>query len=93
MHRVESKGSIWMLDDDHARYARMPKQEGPRWSPDGEDWGGPGAGPLEDLSWHPMLDWEIRDRWLGAYAVQHNLVIRIPGDDRVVVAPDAVVLA
>lgn len=57
--RVESKGSIWLLDDDRMVYLRMPKTEKPRESPPGDDWGGAGAGPLQDLKWHPMVRWNI----------------------------------
>ncbi len=110
MTRVETMGSIWMLDDDNQRYARMPKTEGPRWSPEGEDWGGPGAGALEDLTWHEMTGWRIKNEeirvldieallddrpaeWIGSGQYQSILVIAVPGDDRVVIAPDAVVVS
>lgn len=59
--RVTTDGSVWVLDDDQNRYARMPRHEGPRKSPPGEDWGGSEAGPLEDLQWHDMASWEIRE--------------------------------
>lgn len=58
--RVVSDGSVWIIDDDLSRYCRMPKREGPRApGPNGEDWGGPDAGELEDLKWHPMVRWEL----------------------------------
>lgn len=60
--RVESDGSIWLLDDDRAVYLRMPKTEKPRDpGPNGDDWGGPGAGVLQDLRWLPMLSWRITE--------------------------------
>lgn len=104
--RVETKGSIWLLDDDLSRYARMPKQEGPRYSPPGEDWGGVDAGILQDLVWHPMERWEIRQNpirearldfvtmqfeWVDTDRVQPILVIFAVGEEAVV-APDAVIL-
>lgn len=58
-YRVESWGSLWFLDDDTNEYLRTPKHEGPRQSPTGHDWGGPAAGPLQDLVWHPMTGWRI----------------------------------
>lgn len=100
--RVETKGSVWLLDDDARRYARMPKHEGPRLSPPDADWGGADAGPLEDLKWHPMDAWEIRENPIIAYRInpftdeltstdtgerQPLLVISV-GEERVV-APDA----
>lgn len=109
MNRVETKGSVWMLDDDQLRYARMPKHEGPRLSPPGADWGGSGACALQDLVWHPMVRWEIQQKPVMAVSVnpwtfdveridtgdvQPILVIHLPGDnDEVIVAPDAEVAA
>lgn len=69
MNRVESEGSLWLLDDEQGRYCRMPKQEGPRWSPPEKDWGGETAGPLQDLKWHPMSGWEIRPVFDGTRLV------------------------
>lgn len=78
--RHETVGSFWWFDDEAHEYARMPKTEGPRPSPEGEDWGGPEAGDLQDLVWHPMLDWEVRDL--------DELIIRLPPDgERVIFAP------
>lgn len=68
--RIESFGSLWFLDDDANEYLRIPKREGPRDSPPGEDWGGPDAGGLQDLVWHPMFGWEMVD-----LAVYRRLVI------------------
>lgn len=60
--RVESLGSVWFLDDDAHEYLRMPKTEGPRpKGPNGEDWGGPDAGHLQDLIWQPMVSWSISE--------------------------------
>lgn len=103
--RVESKGSIWLIDEVASRYARMPKYEGPRLSPPGEDWGGVTAGSLEDLKWHDMESWKIVDNPIMGYRlvgpdaefesfetgeVQPLLIIHVP-DGTSVVAPDAVV--
>lgn len=60
-------GSVFLLDEDRGCYCRMPKHEGPRLSPPGEDWGGEGAGILEDLRWHPMERWEIVEKPLYTY--------------------------
>lgn len=58
--RVVTDGSVWLIDEDGARYCRMPLTEKPRDpGPDGQDWGGPGAGPLEDLRWHSMTGWYL----------------------------------
>lgn len=55
--RVESIGSIWMIDDQAKVYVRMPKYEGPR--PNG--WGEPDQGLLADLVRHPFIDWHVED--------------------------------
>lgn len=68
--RIESVGSIWFLDEAGGEYLRLPKTEGPRESPEGEDWGGPDAGGLEDLKWHPMFGWERK-----VYGMTEKLVI------------------
>lgn len=52
MIRVETKGSMWIIDDDLGRYMRMPKEEQPR--PD--HWS---QGALEDLTWHDMKSWRL----------------------------------
>jgi hypothetical protein len=58
--RIESYGSVWLIDEDELVYLRLPKVEGPRPpGPNGEDWGGPGAGPLEDLHWLPFESWQV----------------------------------
>lgn len=57
MTRVETAGSIWLFDGQ-TRYLRMPREERPR----GNGWGGPHAGPLQDLIWHDCLSWAIEDR-------------------------------
>jgi hypothetical protein len=80
--RVESLGSVWFFDEDAREYLRMPKNEGPRSSPEGEDWGGPTAGPLEDLTWHPYEQWAVVPK-----AFQDILVISVPDSDLGVVAP------
>ena len=59
--RVESKGSVWLIDESSKRYCRMPKNEQPR----KPDWGGPEAGPLQDLVWHDYIEWGIGSVWWG----------------------------
>jgi hypothetical protein len=49
MIRIESAGSIWLLDGN--RYMRMPREEKPR---DHKEHGGPEAGTLQDFVWHPF---------------------------------------
>lgn len=53
--KVESTGSLWYIDEENRRYLRMPKEEKPR--PNG--WGGPDQGELQDLVWHPFIDWHV----------------------------------
>lgn len=96
--RVETLGSVWLLDDDNHRYCRMPRQEGPR--EDG-DWPDPTGGPLEDLTWHAMTSWRISLTGVplmvnGVPSIHRGssmplLVIEVdPADDgRKVVAPNA----
>ena len=55
MTRIESVGSIWLLDEEQSRYMRMPKREEPR--PNG--WGGPDQEQLQDLVWLPFIGWRI----------------------------------
>jgi hypothetical protein len=64
----------------------MPKHEGPRLSPPGEDWGGENAGGLEDLVWHDMIGWSIGRIWRDN-GVKDWLVIDRPGDLPNVYAP------
>lgn len=100
--RVESLGSMWLIDEIDMVYMRLPKGEGPRKSPDGADWTGPGAGILQDYVWHPFESWAIEEHhcWIGKHADgtlieidDHPvLVIRRP-DYRVLSAPDARVIA
>ena len=56
MHRIESLGSVWEIDEDDLRYRRFPKNEAPRENP---EWGGPEAGALQDFVWHPFISWRI----------------------------------
>lgn len=57
MIRVETLGSMWLIDDVERRYCRFPKHEGPR---DRPEWGGPDAGALQDIVWHDFAgDWTI----------------------------------
>lgn len=62
MRRIETVGSVWVIDDDLGRYCRFPKSEAPRLNP---KWGGPEAGLLQDAVWHDFteayIDW-VRGR-------------------------------
>lgn len=53
---VESKGSMWYLDDSLGRFLRLPKHEAPR---EKAEWSDERAGILQDAVWHPMVRWEI----------------------------------
>lgn len=53
--RVETQGSWWYFDADNAVYLRSPKEEKPREN----GWGGPEAGSLQDLVWHPYERFEF----------------------------------
>lgn len=67
--RVETLGSVWLLDEIDMVYMRLPKGEGPRKSPEGADWTGPGAGVMQDYVWHPFTEWWITDGvWVGQHA-------------------------
>lgn len=77
---IESLGSVWLIDENEKHYCRLPRTEGPRQSPPGEDWGGPDAGDLQDLVWHPYLEWSI-SRGTG------RLFIQTQEDGRGVSAP------
>jgi hypothetical protein len=60
--KIESKGSIWTIDEDLKKYMRMPKHEQPREKP---QWGDHRAGALQDFVWHEYEKWEIvQDKWL-----------------------------
>lgn len=91
--RLETEGSLWWFDDTAHKYLRMPKQEGPRKSPPGEDWGGVGAGSLQDLVWHDMVRWEVRVVGSAESFRYRQLIIWIDdpdihgGNARVVTAP------
>ena len=66
--RVETLGSIFVIDEDLERYCRFPLQEGPRERP---EWGGPDAGDLQDLVWHDYAGgWFI-------HPITDRLVIRV----------------
>jgi hypothetical protein len=90
MIRVESRGSIWLIDQDLGRYMRLPKHEIPR----DPEWS---LGWLSDLEWHPFESWWITTESFGAkddngtlflYAPP-TLVIRPSDSRRKVYAPDA----
>lgn len=53
---VESKGSMWYLDDTLGRFLRLPKHEAPR---EKAEWSDARAGILQDAVWHDMVRWEI----------------------------------
>lgn len=81
--RIETKGSFVFLDEDAMEYMRLPKSEGPRQSPPGEDWGGPNADPgLQDMVWHSFTKWEIRN--VGFW---EKLVIWLDDEEHVTTYP------
>lgn len=84
--RVETKGSVWLIDDVERRYCRFPKHEGPREN----GWGGPDAGSLQDAVWHPLIAWEIDARERLLLTVPHAMK---PDMVEIVVAPLATVVA
>ena len=73
--RVESTGSVWLLDTD--RYMRFPKNDAPR---EVSEWGSAEAGPLQDFVWHPMKSWRVE-------RVACRLVISLPDTELRVSAP------
>jgi hypothetical protein len=92
--KVESRGSMWLIDHDLGRYLRMPKEEVPR----NPEWS---LGTLEDLVWHDYESWWISYESFGAkdatgtlflYAPP-TLVIRPSGSPRKVCAPDAYIVS
>ena len=86
--RVETAGSIWLIDEANRRYCRFPKQEQPR--PESR-------GVLQDLVWHPFTGrWEIgifprhRDRDVHACEACPGLLIWWgPGEKQALWAPRA----
>lgn len=85
--RVETLGSVWLIDDVEKRYCRMPKSEKPREN----GWGDETAGVLQDAVWHAFEGgWWISDT-TGRLVIQVEFV---EGRDWLVVsAPNAVVLS
>ena len=84
MTRVETAGSIWMIDNDLRRYCRFPKQEQPREHP---EWGGPEAGALQDAVWHDFAgEWAITPSGRLLIQVEYR---DDPGDWWTVSAPHA----
>lgn len=56
--RVETLGSVWLIDETERRYCRFPLEEKPREN----GWGGPDAGTLQDGVWHDFAgQWYIHD--------------------------------
>lgn len=89
--RVETKGSIWVIDNDLRRYCRFPKHEGPR---ERSEWGGPEAGALQDAVWHNFEgDWWV-DPEFGWRPARLMIQTDRDGDGRwlCVVAPEARVI-
>lgn len=69
--QIVSLGSIWLIDETEMKYCRLPRTEGPRQSPPGADWGGPGAGELQDNVWLDFITWRI-DRGSSRLVIQIN---------------------
>jgi hypothetical protein len=61
VQRIESKGSVWLIDEDKMVYLRMPKTEGPRemlpWYSS--------SPALEDLKWLPYREWKFEENLAG----------------------------
>lgn len=79
VRRVESRGSIWEIDEVLMRYRRFPREEKPREDP---SWGGPDAGALQDFAWHEFTSWRFDPTWNG-----WALVIEVPGPEVRITAP------
>lgn len=60
MLRIESVGSIWLIDEDLKRYMRMPKTEKPREPKPYYDQ----HESLDDLVWHSYSRWFTGNGWL-----------------------------
>jgi hypothetical protein len=59
MVRVETVGSVWLIDETEGRYCRFPLEEKPR---ERAEWGDERAGDLQDLVWHDFAgQWRIDD--------------------------------
>jgi hypothetical protein len=83
---IESKGSVWLIDEVNQQYMRMPKTEGPR-APGPWEEPEPGTA-LYDLEWHPMVEWDIIDGTLHLWHPSDNY----EGGIAVVSAPDAEII-
>lgn len=81
MVTVESLGSYWFIDPARSTYRRTPKREQMRENP---EWGGPEAGPLQDLVEQPFTRLElIKDHpGLSFWDTHAALRIHIPGPER-----------
>jgi hypothetical protein len=91
--RVQSRGSLWVLDEDLLRYCRFPLNEAPRERP---EWGSADAGALQDAVWHPYVSWRLSDHPVSIGGRYHApdamplLVIDLGDDDgNRVAAPNA----
>ena len=89
MTRIETTGSIWLIDDDRHVYYRFPREERPRERP---EWGGPDAGALQDAVPHDFVEW-----WIDPPTGHRPAALRIrttPGDNgRCVWAPNPEILS
>lgn len=86
MKRIETLGSIWVIDEGCNRYCRFPKTEAGRERP---EWGNAEAGLLQDAVWHDYDHWEIKpEEWTER---PPRLVIR-QTDGRSISAPYPAVL-
>lgn len=94
MIKVETRGSLWLIDQDLGRYLRTPKQEVPR----DPEWS---LGWLKDLEWHDFETWYISSESFGAEDVHGTLYLYAPptlviqpcGSPRKVLAPDAYIVS
>lgn len=95
---VETSGSVWYFDDEEGLYVRVPLNEGPRPpGPNGEDWGGPGAGWMQDGVPHNLVSWKIAGDddcpWLHRRCDEcPHLILMHPESTRGIWAPRAKVI-
>lgn len=101
MKRIETDGSVWLIDEGAMRYCRFPKTEAGRELP---EWGDERAGVLQDAVWHDMSRWlmteestfliqmgdDMNDLW--PFTEPARLIIH-GADGRRLSAPNPVVMA